>query len=182
MPYCAKCGADLQTNAAFCSKCGAPVTSTSAQPSPGAPSTYGSGYGYEKQEKREKQTHQNEKYEKREKHQDRSGPLIGGGILILLGIIYYGTVSAPQLVSPGQFWAYFLLGIGILLIIQAVYRLSVMQHRAAGMGTLWGGVILAAIGVAGIAPSGNFWPILLIAIGIMVIIAGITSRSRAPRP
>ena len=129
---------------------------------------------------------QSEKYEKREKGGDRSGPLVGGGILILIGLIYYATITPPPPSAPyipsTQFWAYFFLGLGILLIIQSVYRFTTMHHRAAGMGSLWGGVILAAIGVAGIAGSGNFWPIILIAIGALVIVAGMTSRSRAPRP
>lgn len=180
MPYCAKCGADLPPNAAFCSKCGAPVTAGTAAPIPPTAPSYRYGYGYEKQEKREKQTQQAEKYEKREKHQDRSSPLVGGAILILLGVIFYAVTSS--LIRSGDFWAYFLLGIGIILIAQSVYRFSTMPHRAAGMGSLWGGVILVAIGVAGIAGSSNFWPIILIAIGVMVIVAGVNARSRAPRP
>jgi len=184
MPYCQKCGADLPSNAAFCAKCGAPV-GVATTTSPSTPPTYQYGYGYEKhekREKREKQTQQSEKYEKREKSGDRSGPIIGGGILILLGLIYYATITTPPLIIPADFWAYFFLGLGILLIIQSVYRFATMHHRAAGMGSLWGGVILAAIGAAGIVGSGNFWPIILIAIGVMVIVAGIASRSRAPRP
>ncbi len=179
MPYCHNCGADLQPNAAFCSKCGAPAAAATAT-TPTAPPTYRYGPGYEKREKQEKQTRQSEKYEKREKGGDRTGPLIGGGILILLGLIYYASITA--LIPSSEFWAYFFLGLGILLILQAVYRFTAMQHHAAGMGSLWGGIILAAIGVAGIAGNGNFWPIILIAIGVLVIVAGVTSRSRAPRP
>ncbi len=179
MPYCQRCGADLPPNAAFCAKCGAPATATTI---PSAPMLSHYGSGYEKREKQEKQTRQSEKYEKREKGGDRGGPLIGGGILILLGLIYYATITTPALIPSAQFWAYFFLGLGILLIIQAVYKFTTMHHRAAGMGSLWGGVILSAIGVAGIAGSGNFWPIVLIAIGVLVIVAGVTSRSRAPRP
>ncbi len=182
MPYCQKCGADLPPNAAFCAKCGAPVGAAAAT-SPSTPPTY--GYGYEKREKhekQEKQTRQSEKYEKREKSGDRSGPIIGGGILILLGVIYYATITTPPLIIPGDFWAYFLLGLGILLIIQSVYRFATIHHRASGMGSLWAGIILAAIGIGGIAGGGNFWPIVLIAIGVLVIAAGVTSRSRAPRP
>jgi zinc ribbon protein len=181
MPYCHNCGADLPPNAAFCAKCGAPAAAATAT-TPSAPPMYRYGSGYEKREKQEKQTRQSEKYEKREKGGDRSGPLIGGGVLILLGLIYYATITTPALIPSTEFWAYFFLGLGILLIIQAVYRFHAMHHHAAGMGSLWGGVILAAIGVAGIAGSGNFWPVILIAIGALVIVAGVTSRARAPRP
>ncbi len=180
MAFCQRCGADLPPNAAFCSKCGASVTGATATSS--SPPSYSYGYGYEKREKQEKQTRQAEKYEKREKSGDRSGPIIGGGILILLGVIYYATITTPALIPSTQFWGYFLLGLGIILIIQAVYRFATMHHRAAGMGSLWAGVILVAIGAGGIAGSGNFWPIVLIAIGVLVIVAGVTSRSRAPRP
>ncbi len=183
MAYCAKCGTMLQAGAAFCSKCGAPVTQIGAPVAPSAATGPAQPtYGYEKHEKREKQTQQSEKSEKGEKRQDRSGPLVGGGILILLGVIFYATLTTPPLITSNLFWAYFLLGIGIILIIQAIYRFVTMKHSAAAMGSLWGGVILTAIGAAGIEGSGNFWPIILIAIGVMVIIAGITARSRAPRP
>ncbi len=182
MPYCARCGADLPPNAAFCSRCGAPVTAGTTPPTSPPPPSYRYGYGYEKQEKHEKQTHHAEKYEKHEKQQDRSGALVGGAILILLGLIYYATIATPPLIRSGDFWAFLLLGIGIILIARSVYRFSTASHRVAGMGSLWGGVILVAIGAAGIAGRNNFWPIILIAIGVMVIVAGVSARSRAPRP
>ncbi len=180
MPYCSKCGADLPPNATFCAKCGAPATAGAAQPYRQMQPPY--GYGYEKHEKREKDMQRNEKYEKREKGGDRSGPLVGGGILILLGIILYLTLTTPRIIAPSDIWSYFLAGIGIILIGQALFRYATSTHKGAANGSLFGGVILLAIGAGAIFGAGNFWPLLLIAIGVIIIVAGISARSRAPRP
>lgn len=189
MPYCMKCGAEFQTGAAFCSKCGASTTAAPQPPTAPQPPSYQYRYGekQEKREKQEKQTRQGEKSEKHEKSGDRSGPLVGGAILILLGVILYLTITIPTgqttpYIQPADFWAWFLFGIGVILILQALYRYAALPHKASAIGPLIGGTILLAIGGAGIISIQEFWPLVFIAIGVIIIIIGVTARSRAPRP
>ena len=49
------------------------------------------------------------------------------------------------------------------------------------MGPLIGGLVLLMIGGAGIIGMKDWWPFVLIAIGVVVIFGGIRARTRTPR-
>jgi len=107
MPYCPKCGTEVREEMAFCPKCGAPLKGPPA------------GYRPEKAEKSEKE----EKREKTEKYEKREfgviGPLIGGLILIFLGLMFYLQLIGYRVWEIA--WALFLVIIGIIIIIGAIY-------------------------------------------------------------
>lgn len=162
----------------FCPKCGAPVGPPERVP-------------HEKEEKREKEE-KHEKREKEEKHEkaapekregDMLGAVVGASILILLGalfsLIQIGTFSW---ITWTNWWWYFLFGIGCILIVSAALRAAVTTYKATAVGPLIGGVILCLIGLAGIINIENWWPLLLIAVGIAVIVGGLVAISRSPKP
>jgi uncharacterized membrane protein YvbJ len=111
MPYCFKCGAEVEEDMAFCPKCGAPlkVGETTAEAKPKVT------VKEEKTEKHEK----GEKREKTEKHEKREfsfiGPLIGGLILIFLGLMSY--LQIVGFVERRLLGALFLVLIGVIVII-----------------------------------------------------------------
>lgn len=81
-------------------------------------------------------------------------------------------------------WAYFLSGVGVILILQgiAVYSMGRM-----GLGPVVGGSVLVLIGLSSIAASqfnlaARLWPLLLVVLGVFVLIAGVASRRRVPTP
>ena len=89
------------------------------------PTGYRRGEKSEKSEKAEK----HEKGEKGEKHElGFLGPLIGGLILIFLGAAAFVGVSYPHY-DLRTFWAFFLLLIGVLVIIAAIYGAFVLAKR-----------------------------------------------------
>lgn len=47
---------------------------------------------------------------------------------------------------------------------------------------LVGGTVLLIIGLAGVMGMNDWWPFVLIAIGLAVIFEGVRARSRTPRP
>ncbi|MDQ1281445.1 MAG: hypothetical protein QG670_2710 [Thermoproteota archaeon] len=116
MPYCPKCGSEINEEMTFCPKCGAPLKATA----PGTPTDW--GRDRRRQEKNEK----NEKQEKGEKYEKREhpfiGPLIGGLILIALGVISYLQILGYNL------WQYtgpiFFIVIGLVIIISALARMA----------------------------------------------------------
>jgi uncharacterized membrane protein YvbJ len=118
MSYCPKCGAKVREEMAFCPSCGAPLKfeqpPAEVKPAP-APSREEKAEKGEKREKREK----TEKYEKREVA--FIGPLIGGLILVVLGLMLYLQVVGLLLRQIA--WALFLIIIGIVIIVGALIAL-----------------------------------------------------------
>ncbi len=129
MSYCPKCGAKVLEEMAYCPKCGAPLKvekppTEAAPPARYRPEKAEKG---EKAEKREKE----EKEEKTEKHEKREfgviGPLIGGLILIFVGLMFYLAVTGY--LRWQTIWPLFLVIIGIIIIIGAVYAAMTATRR-----------------------------------------------------
>ena len=164
MPYCSKCGAELAADARFCAKCGQamgePVRATRD----------------EKGEKHEK----DEMSEKGEKHEgDRSGALMGGLIIILLGTFI--LLSDQDMISETELWAYFLWGIGIILLLGGAWHYA-SGRRLSAAGYLLGGLALCILGGGTILGYENAWAFVIVVIGIGVITMGLQARKRNPEP
>ena len=116
MPYCQKCGSEVSENMTFCPKCGAALKVTE----PRSPERYISEK-VEKQEKHEKHEKEEkmEKGEQPEKFEKKEysvlGPLIGGSILILLGVMFYLAVAG--VLNMRSIFPFFLIIIGAIVIL-----------------------------------------------------------------
>ncbi len=119
MPYCQKCGTEVSKNMDFCPQCGAALKVTAARPA----ERYRSEKAeieekHEKQEKDEKM----EKGEKTEKYEKQEysvfGALFGGFVLILLGIIFYLTVTGT--ITVRSIFPFFLVIIGACVILGVI--------------------------------------------------------------
>ncbi len=181
--FCHKCGTQLPAGATFCPRCGASVSSVTQQPGAQQPPTSRRGEKGEKHEKQEKQ----EKHEKNEKGEkggggDVLGAVVGGLILIWLGATFYLEESGYL---PGDiWWAYFLSGVGAIVILQGAV---IYSRGRRGLGSVVGGGIAAFIGLTTIAAheygfQARVWPLLIVALGLFVLLAGIASRRRVPSP
>jgi cation transport ATPase len=136
MSYCPKCGSKVREDMSFCPNCGAAIkavqpSAVTPQPAP-APQPY-RAEKQEKQEKREKQEKEErqEKREKTEKHEKREygyvGSLVGGLILIFLGLMFYIGLTNP--IGWGAIGAFFVILIGIVIILGAVYVATTAARR-----------------------------------------------------
>ena len=171
MPFCPKCGTEVSSDAVFCPKCGAQIIVSAVPPVPPIPPVERRQYG----EKREKQ-------EKGGERGDKSGPIVGGLILIWLGISLYLTQTNYLGVTWNNWWGYFLIGIGVILLIQSAIRYMTLPYKGSATGTMIGGFVLIVIGLAGATGIRDWWFLIFIAIGIVVIISGLTATRRNPRP
>lgn len=126
MPYCPKCGNLVDENMTFCPRCGAPLKSQTAPQAP-AP-TYRRDEKSEKNEKNQRDG--DEKSEKQEKGERGGfiGYLIGGLILIIIGI--FSLLSVTGLIPAGANGALFLVLIGIVIIVAAVYAAIIARKRS----------------------------------------------------
>jgi hypothetical protein len=149
---------------------------TSGQPAAAAP---GPAYQYP--------THRHEKEEKREKNEknekgrggDITGAVTGGLILIWLGVTFF--LSENNYFPAGNWWAYFLMGIGAILIIQGVLRYG--MSRRPFIGSFIGGAIIFIIGLAFAQNfSVDLWPLFLVAIGVVILLSAVVGRQRRPAP
>ena len=119
MPYCHKCGSEVNEKMTFCPQCGASLKVTeTARP------VHTERYRNEKAEKQEKQEKQEkeektEKGEQQEKYEKQEysilGPLVGGVILILVGVMSYLAVSG--VINVRSIWPFLLILIGSLVIL-----------------------------------------------------------------
>jgi F0F1-type ATP synthase assembly protein I len=119
MPYCHKCGSEVNESMAFCSECGTPIKA--AAPRPPMPPEYHKNEKSEKNEKQEKQEKEEkmekgEQHEKYEKHEySILAPLVGGVILILFGFLSYLAVSG--FIDVSSIWPFILIAIGVIVIL-----------------------------------------------------------------
>ncbi|HXX88063.1 MAG TPA: zinc-ribbon domain-containing protein [Candidatus Acidoferrum sp.] len=123
MSYCPKCGNKITEDMIFCPKCGAPLKVEQATTQSQAPVTY----RHEKDEKTEKGSEKGEKHEKREKREyGFIGPLIAGIIILFIGLSAYLSITGY---NPNILWAFFLVAIGLLIVIAAVYGALMASRR-----------------------------------------------------
>jgi hypothetical protein len=133
----------------------------------------------ERAEKGEKQE-KGEKGETDEKHEAKDNPIIGGLVLLWLGV-------SLLLANSGYFywiewWAYFLLGLGAILILSAFLVYIQVDRWDPAIGYLFGGIVLLFIGVSNIYGVENWWAFIIIAVGLYVIFQTLRQRSRNPVP
>ncbi len=180
----------------YCPKCGTAVSQPGPSPATGAPTTPPAGPSPQPSDWREqrrlwraqRRAERYEKYEKGEKQTEKAekgrgggiiGPIIGGSILIWLGITFY--LEQIGYLPLADWWAYFVAGIGAIIIIQGL--ISYAMYRVPYIGSLIGGAILLVIGLAFISNfAANLWPLILVIIGVALLVSSLTARRRRPPP
>ena len=96
-----------------------------------------------------------------------------GLIIIWLGITLY---MGNQDWLDGSWWSYFILGIGVLLLVEFLVRIS--QDKSYPMyGKLIGGSILVTVGAGNIYGMHDLWPLVFVIVGLAIIF--INSRQHA---
>lgn len=110
---------------------------------------------------------------KRKAHDPLSG-VTGGLILILLGVLF--LLTTLDRISWGDWWAYFILGLGCILILEALIRMASTGDLQPVTGKLIGGSVLAIIGAAYVFGMVTWWPMVLIAVGLVIIFTSLARR------
>jgi hypothetical protein len=193
--FCSRCGAQLQAGVLYCPRCGTAVPQPTTPPPTGAPTTppgpTPAPTDWREQRRlwrAERRAERYEKYEKGEKQTEKGekgrgggfiGPIIGGSILIWLGITFY--LEQIGYLPPADWWAYFIAGLGAIIIIQGL--LGYARYRIPYVGSFIGGAILLVIGLAFISNfAANVWPLILVVIGVALLVSSLTARRRRPSP
>ena len=128
-------------------------------------------YRNEKEEKQEKdEKARDEKDEKSQEEKWRRDPLgrvIFGLIVIAAGIMF--LLASQDKIAWDDWWAYFLLAIGGIFIFEVLIRSIMPAYRKPVFGKLIAGLVLIAIGASNIYGLVSGWPLIIIAVGVMIL-------------
>lgn len=166
MPYCPRCGNEVKEDDEYCSNCRAPLKG---------------GLAYRPIRRRGEKDEKNEKSEKDEKgEEDKYSPIIGGLIVILLGALL--LLSNQNIIRGSDFGGFFLTGIGVILIFRGILAMQETGSSQQGYGFLIGGGILMIIGAGILFNLRDWWAILLIGLGLIILLGAFNERRRNPIP
>jgi CHASE2 domain-containing sensor protein len=99
--------------------------------------------------------------------------IFGGLIVLAIGLSFF--LAANNVISWDKWWAYLLIFLGVVFIIEAIIRNTSLKDRLIG-GRFIAGIILFSIGFSFALSLKNWWPLILIAVGLLIIIKGILSH------
>ena len=106
--------------------------------------------------------------------QDYPPKITGGLILILLGVLF--LLTEMDRISWTDWWAYFLVGLGGIFLIEALLRVVSAERRRGAGNKLVAGLILVVIGGAHLIGFEEWWPLVLIAVGVGVLISALFKK------
>jgi hypothetical protein len=165
MPYCPKCGKEVSEEDDFCTNCRTPLKE---------------GVVYRRVHRRDEKSEKDEKNEKDEKHEDKYGSIVGGLILTWLGVLLFMTNQ--NMINGTDFGGYFLLGIGVILLVRGLLAIQQTGSTDSGIGFLIGGGVVCIIGLGITFNLRDWWAILLIGLGLLIVFRGAMERNRNPVP
>jgi len=99
---------------------------------------------------------------------DPLGILFAALIIILIGCLF--LLRSLGYIQWNDWWKYFLIGLGSIFLIDAIIRGFVPQFRRSVLDRIIPGIILIAVGFGFLLGFGDFWPIVLIVVGVGMII------------
>ncbi|MCR4440483.1 MAG: hypothetical protein QHJ34_15420 [bacterium] len=104
--------------------------------------------------------------------------IVSGLVIIWLGIVF--LLDRQGVLAPGVGWVwYFLFGLGVILLLEVIARHVLPQYRQRSGGRLVAAVALMAIGAWQITGLGEWWPLLLIAAGLVLIVSSFRLSEKA---
>ena len=159
MPFCEKCGNEVNEDDEFCPQCNAVLKPAHSR------------RDYRRSEK-------NEKGEKNE--DDPNNRMYGGLVLVWLGISF--VLRETGFVTHGNWWAVFLMGLGVLMLVRGYLKYNEFGRLGPAQGYLIGGVVLVFIGASEFLSIGEWWPYMIIIVGGLVVLRALTERKNNPLP
>ena len=145
---------------------------------------------YEKEEKdprmdKKAEEKQYEKVdEKRFEEKSRRDPLssmIWAGILIWVGVALLsnnlGILDSVPFLNQFEPWSLAFAGAGVIVLFEALIRLTVPQYGGPVIGTLIFGLILLSVGMGDIVQWSFIWPVVIIVAGVLMLLRSFSRRS-----
>jgi hypothetical protein len=166
MPFCKNCGNEIEPGTEYCHKCGQRVGEGS----------FGDEIGREIGDSIRKSIIIESIPEVK-----LIDAIFGGLVVVLIGgLLYLAASGAVSWVGWNNFWAYFLLGLGVLLLIKGIAMFLIRPARNKAYGDIQGGLILGLIGCTFVLllSGGDWstnWPIFLVIAGAVIVAVAIAT-------
>jgi hypothetical protein len=100
--------------------------------------------------------------------------LFWGLILVLLGVLLFGAMQ--DWLRWDTWWQIFLVGLGVIFLVEALVHSLNSSTKRGVFGRVIAGLILITVGAAFLIHIEQWWPLILIVIGIAIISRFIISR------
>jgi hypothetical protein len=128
VPYCPKCGSEVDESMVFCPKCGA---SLKVQQQAAQPMDWREQRRQWREQRRQwRYEHQGEWAEKHEKHEQVFlGPLVAGVVLIVFGLLVYFGVTG--MLNWQVLQALFFVLLGLIILVGGAYAYSMRRRYMA---------------------------------------------------
>jgi hypothetical protein len=117
------------------------------------------------------------RHEWRREHRISREPLRGlfwGLFLILIGVLFF--INQQGEVSWDILWKYLLIGLGAIFIIDGLIQTFYAEFRNGSLGKFIPGIVLIFVGVAFLFNFSQWWPVILIAVGGILLISILIRR------
>ena len=160
MPYCPNCGEEISEDDEYCPKCKYPLKRRPIRPI-------------------RRRNEKDEKDEKRE-GEDEKAAVMGGLVVVWLGLSL--LLQNTGLLGWADFGGVFLLGLGLIIVFRGLWAYSQSGVFEQGFGYIVGGGFVTLIGAGVSFELDEWWPILLIALGLVVVVRALMARSENPLP
>lgn len=107
------------------------------------------------------------------RHSALSG-VVGGVVIMWLGVVF--LLDRLDVLAPGVGWVwYFLFGLGVILLLEVIARHVMPQYREPSTGRLIAAIVLIVVGAWHITGLGEWWPLVLIAAGLVLVLTSLRS-------
>ena len=103
-----------------------------------------------------------------EKHRDPLRGLFWGLLLVLLGVIF--LANQQGWISGDRWWQFILIGLGTIFIINGLAHYWNPSYRYFSFGQFIPGIVLLLVGIAFIFNFAEWWPLILIGMGAVILI------------
>jgi hypothetical protein len=116
-----------------------------------------------------------EKVEKRSIQERRNGDPVSNfawaTILIWAGLVFLARNLGWLDQIPGDMgiWSIVLIGAGLIILLEAFFRMLVLRQQGPARSSLFLAVVLAGIGFGSIFGWSLVWPFILIAVGLSIL-------------
>jgi hypothetical protein len=101
----------------------------------------------------------------------RRDPISGvvfGLLVLILGVLL--TLAVRDVIPWDDWWKYFIIGIGVVFLIELLIRRLKPAYRRPMFGRFVAGLVLICLGVAFVGGFGTWWPLIIVAIAVAILL------------